>query len=79
LTFFQLGFAYTLNTGHGFVCTICTNIFKMTLTAVTAQMSLKTTVPNALFRTRNLGQHFLDISKKKDVNQSLVSLLNDIY
>jgi hypothetical protein len=27
-----------------------------------------------LFRPRNLGQHFLDISKKNDVNQSLVSL-----
>jgi hypothetical protein len=32
-----------------------------------------------LFRTRNLGQHFLDISKKNDVNQSLVSLINDNY
>jgi hypothetical protein len=30
-----------------------------------------------LFRTRNLGQHFCDISKKNYVNQSLVSLLND--
>jgi hypothetical protein len=29
-----------------------------------------------LFRTWNLGQHFFDISKKKDVNQSLVSLIN---
>jgi hypothetical protein len=26
-----------------------------------------------------LGQHFLDISKKKDVNQSLLSLMNDNY
>jgi hypothetical protein len=25
--------------------------------------------PYLLFRTRNLGQHFLDISKKNDVNQ----------
>jgi hypothetical protein len=32
-----------------------------------------------LFRTRNLGQHFFDISKKKYVNQSLVSLINDNY
>jgi hypothetical protein len=32
-----------------------------------------------LFRTRNLGQHFLDISKKNYVNQSLVSLINDYY
>jgi hypothetical protein len=32
-----------------------------------------------LFRTRNLGQHFFDISKKHDVNQSLVSLINDNY
>jgi hypothetical protein len=32
-----------------------------------------------LFRTRNLGQHFLDISKKNDVNQPLVSLINDNY
>jgi hypothetical protein len=30
-------------------------------------------------RTRNLGQHFFDISKKNDVNQSLVSLINDNY
>jgi hypothetical protein len=34
---------------------------------------------NVLFRTRNLGQHFFDISKKNDVNQSLVSLINDNY
>jgi hypothetical protein len=32
-----------------------------------------------LFRTRNLGQHFFDISKKNDVNQSLASLINDNY
>jgi hypothetical protein len=32
-----------------------------------------------LFRTRNLGQHFFDISKKNDVNQLLVSLINDNY
>jgi hypothetical protein len=32
-----------------------------------------------LFRTQNLGQHFLDISKKNDVNQALVSLINDNY
>jgi hypothetical protein len=32
-----------------------------------------------LFRTRNLGQHFFDISKKNDVNQPLVSLINDSY
>jgi hypothetical protein len=29
--------------------------------------------PTVLFRPRNLGQHFLDISKKNDVNQALVS------
>jgi hypothetical protein len=34
---------------------------------------------DVLFRTRNLGQHFFDISKKKDVNQSLASLINDNY
>jgi hypothetical protein len=34
---------------------------------------------SVLFRTRNLGQHFLDISKKKYVNRSLVSLINDSY
>jgi ABC-type phosphate/phosphonate transport system ATPase subunit len=34
-------------------------------------------VLNVLFRTRNLGQHFFDISKKNDVNQSLASLIND--
>jgi hypothetical protein len=34
---------------------------------------------HVLFRTRNLGQHFFDISKKNDVNQSLVSLINDSY
>jgi hypothetical protein len=34
---------------------------------------------NVLFRTRNLGQHFFDISKKNDVNQSLVSLIDDNY
>jgi hypothetical protein len=32
-----------------------------------------------LFRTWNLGQHFLDIPKKNDVNQSLVSLINENY
>jgi hypothetical protein len=32
-----------------------------------------------LFRTRNLGQLFIDISKKNDVNQSLASLINDNY
>jgi hypothetical protein len=32
-----------------------------------------------LFRTRNLGQHFFDISQKNDVNQSLASLINDKY
>jgi hypothetical protein len=32
-----------------------------------------------LFRTRNVGQHFIDISKKNDVNQPLVSLINDNY
>jgi hypothetical protein len=32
-----------------------------------------------LFRTRNLGQHFFDISKKNYVNQSLASLINDKY
>jgi hypothetical protein len=32
-----------------------------------------------LFRTRNLGQHFFDISIKNDVNQSLASLINDNY
>jgi hypothetical protein len=38
------------------------------------------TYPNVLFRTRNLGQHSIDISKKKnDVNQPLVSLINDNY
>jgi hypothetical protein len=31
------------------------------------------------FRTRNLGQHFFDISKKKYVNQSLVSLIIVYY
>jgi hypothetical protein len=30
-----------------------------------------------LFRTRNLGQQFLEIKKKNDVNQALVSLIND--
>jgi hypothetical protein len=34
-------FAYTVNPGYEFVCTICTNILKMTLTA---RMSLKTTI-----------------------------------
>jgi hypothetical protein len=33
---------YTLNTSYEFVCTICTNILKITLTA---RMSLKTTIP----------------------------------
>jgi hypothetical protein len=32
---------------------------------------------NVLFRTRNLGQHFFDIPKKNDVNQSLISLINE--
>jgi hypothetical protein len=32
-----------------------------------------------LFRTRNLGQYFFDISKKHDVNQPLVSLISDNY
>jgi hypothetical protein len=32
-----------------------------------------------LFRTRNLGQHLFDISKKNYVNQSLASLINDNY
>jgi hypothetical protein len=32
-----------------------------------------------LFRTRNLDQHFFDISKKNNVNKSLVSLINDNY
>jgi hypothetical protein len=32
-----------------------------------------------LLRTRNLRQHFLDISKKSDVNQALASLMNDNY
>jgi hypothetical protein len=39
--FFKLGFVYTLNIGYEFVCTICYNILKMT---VTARMSLKTTI-----------------------------------
>jgi hypothetical protein len=34
---------------------------------------------NVLLRTRNLGQHFFDISKINEVNQSLVSLINDNY
>jgi hypothetical protein len=34
---------------------------------------------HVLFRTWNLGQHFLDISKQNNVNQSLVSLVNDNY
>jgi hypothetical protein len=36
-------------------------------------------VAHTVFRTRNLGQHFLDVFKKNDVNQSLVSLINDNY
>jgi hypothetical protein len=36
-------------------------------------------IKGVLFRTRNLGQHFLDISKKNDVNQPTVSLINDNY
>jgi hypothetical protein len=32
-----------------------------------------------LFRTRILGQHFLDISKNNYVNQPLVSLININY
>jgi hypothetical protein len=32
-----------------------------------------------LFRTWNLGQHFLDISRKNEVNQALLSLINDNY
>jgi hypothetical protein len=39
--FLTIGLAYTLNPGYEFVCTICTNILKMTLTA---RMSLKTTI-----------------------------------
>jgi hypothetical protein len=42
-------------------------------------MNLEHFLRYLLFRTRDLGQHFLDISKKNDVNQSLVSLINDSY
>jgi hypothetical protein len=38
-----------------------------------------TTMMYVLFRTRNLGQHFLDSSKKNYVNQPLVSLINVNY
>jgi hypothetical protein len=30
-----------------------------------------------LLRTRNLRQHFLDISKKSDVNQVCISIINE--
>jgi hypothetical protein len=48
----------------------------MTIQEQTIYFLMRYYVP---FRTRNLGQHFLDISKKNDVNQSLVSLINDNY